>query len=189
MNKKIVAALSVFVLALVVGKLSVPKNINALTFSKSLSLGSTSPLSISVSRPNGGEILTLGTSFPITWNSSSNIDKVSIGLVRSSGTKEWIAYNIPNTNFLVWTVSNFGVTSPDNRYKIQVIGYQTGVGSTYDYSDGYFTIKSSLPSPTSTPSVTSTPPPRPTKLPLPTSICAPCPVGKMCIDVVCPQVM
>lgn len=97
---------------------------------------------ITITSPNGGECLSKDSSQVITWTSSSNIDKVSIAYVSGSGTMGWIANNVPNTGSYSWNV-NVGNTT-ETRYKIEVIGYHTGVGSVTDYSDNYFAIPSTI---------------------------------------------
>jgi hypothetical protein len=92
---------------------------------------------ITVTSPNGGEILTKGSVKKITW-ASNNIDKVSIMLMDNYGTGDWIATNIPNTKSYNWTVSTWNTIN--TQFKIKIIGYRTGVGSVTDISDNYFSI-------------------------------------------------
>jgi hypothetical protein len=134
-------------------------------------------LNISIVSPNGGEKLYVGTTYPIVWNSSPNIDKVTIGYSSAPGSLNWIANNIPNNGSYMWNI-NVGNTGTSN-YKIYIIGYQTGYGSISDYSDNYFTVQSFVPTIIPTPTLI------PTIIPLPTntSKCGVCPKGMLCPDV------
>ncbi len=94
--------------------------------------------SLTISSPNGGECLTQGTTKTITWKSTPNIDKVTITLMDSEKTGSRIADNIPNTGSYSWNVSKWNTIN--TKFKIDILGYQTGFGSVNDYSDDYFTI-------------------------------------------------
>jgi hypothetical protein len=107
---------------------------------------------VQVVQPNGGEVLQVGTTYRIIWNSTSDIDKVTIGYKSCDSCLSWIANNIPNTGFYDWTVS-VGNTI-NTQFKIYIIGYDTGVGSISDVSDNNFTV---LPPPTATSTYTATP--------------------------------
>lgn len=111
---------------------------------------------ISITAPNGGEVVHIGDTYRITWSSSPNIDKVTLGYKSCISCLAWIANNIPNVGYYDWTVS---VSDPSKtQYAIDLIGYHTGVGSVEDTSDLSFTV---LPfvtrTPTPTPTITSTP--------------------------------
>ncbi|KKR01144.1 MAG: Outer membrane autotransporter barrel domain protein [Candidatus Nomurabacteria bacterium GW2011_GWF2_40_31] len=94
--------------------------------------------SITITSPNGGECLTKGSAKSITWTNSSNINQISIMLKDSNGTGDWIAYNIPNTGSYSWNVSKWNTTN--TQFKIEIIGYETGVGSVTEGSDNFFTV-------------------------------------------------
>ncbi len=119
-----------------------PNNISGQTFSVQ---SSSTQRSVTITSPNGGENLTLGQVHKIKWDSTTNINKVTIGYSFGTGSLNWIANNIPNTGSYDWTV-NIGNTT-NTRAKIYIIGYQTGVGSATDYSDDYFNV---VPRPTIT---------------------------------------
>jgi|GEM_PF-2114998 len=131
---------------------------------------STSPTSmfVQVVQPNGGEVLNAGSVYRITWNSTSDIDMVTIGYKSCDGCLDWIAYNIPNTGFYDWTV--FVGNTINTQFKIYIIGYDTGVGSISDTSDNNFTVLQSTPTPTNTatPTATQTPTATPTATQTPT---------------------
>lgn len=105
-----------------------------------------------VLQPNGGETLNVGSVYRITWDSTSDIDTVTIGYKGCDSCLSWIANNIANTGYYDWTVS-VGNTL-NTQFKIYIIGYDTGVGSISDVSDNNFTV---LPPPTVTPTFTATP--------------------------------
>ena len=108
-----------------------------------------SGLWLTVTAPNGGEVMTVGNVYTITWQSSPNINSIMIGYSGCTGCLNWIVTGIPNTGSYSWTV-NVGNTS-NTQFKIEIIGYQTGVGSVTDYSDAPFTVL-----PAATPTFTST---------------------------------
>ncbi len=102
---------------------------------------------VTITSPNGGETFYVGEERTITWN-STNVDMVTIGYLYGDtySTGDWIAYNIPNTGSYKWKV-NVGTTSvsQSRNVKIQIIAYQTGVGSVVDMSDASFTVIKSVP--------------------------------------------
>lgn len=111
--------------------------------------------SITITSPNGGEVLTVGQTKRITWNSSSVIDKVYIGYSFGTGSLNWIATNIPNTGYYDWNV-NIGNTT-NTQVKISITGYQTGTGSWSDQSDNFFTVNPVVSTPAPTVTLTSAP--------------------------------
>ncbi|HEY3477129.1 MAG TPA: hypothetical protein VGK56_21115, partial [Anaerolineales bacterium] len=113
-----------------------------------------SSMFIQVVQPNGGEVLTVGSTYRITWNSSPDIDKVTIGYKACDSCLDWIATNIPNVGYYDWNV--FVGNTINTQFKIDITGYDTGVGSVVDRSDNYFTVLQ----PTATPSPTPTRTPR-----------------------------
>jgi predicted outer membrane repeat protein len=113
-----------------------------------------STMYIQILQPNGGEILTPGTTYRISWNSSPDIDKVSLGYKSCDSCLNWIATNFPNAGFYDWNV-NVGNTT-NTQFKIDITGYHTGVGSVVDRSDNYFTVLQPTSTPTNTPTATPT---------------------------------
>ena len=117
----------------------------------------TPTLWIKVTSPNGGEVITEGDVFRITWASSPSIDRVSIGYKACYSCLDWIAFDTPNTGYYDWPVS---VGYGTSQYTIEITGYQTGIGSAIDTSDAPFTVvklPTATPANTSTPLFTSTP--------------------------------
>lgn len=95
--------------------------------------------------PNGGEVMTVGETYRITWDSSPNIDKVTLGYKSCPSCLAWIANNIPNTNYYDWTV--FVGNTTNTQFTLEIIAYETGFGSTVDYSDASFTVLTPRPEP------------------------------------------
>ena len=126
---------------------------------------STPPTSmfVQIVQPNGGEVLNVGTNYRITWNSTSDIDKVTIGYKACDSCLDWIANNIPNVGYYDWNV--FVGNTINTQFKIYIIGYDTGVGSISDTSDNNFTVLQPTPTPTNTvmPTATQTPTQTPTR--------------------------
>jgi predicted outer membrane repeat protein len=110
-----------------------------------------SSMFLRVLQPNGGEALNVGSVYRITWDSTPDIDTVTIGYKSCDSCLSWIANNIPNTGYYDWNV--FVGNTTNTQFKIYIIGYDTGVGSISDVSDNNFTV---LPPPTVTPTFTAT---------------------------------
>ncbi|MCG2711367.1 MAG: GPI anchored serine-threonine rich family protein, partial [Candidatus Omnitrophica bacterium] len=107
--------------------------------------------SITVLYPNGGERLTKGETYEITWSSSNNIEAVDILLSEctlSPCVYSFIVENISNTGTYVWNAGAFISGSGLERivdigkYKIQVREKTGEAGGEYKYdeSDNYFSI-------------------------------------------------
>ncbi|MCC6569923.1 MAG: VCBS repeat-containing protein, partial [Anaerolineales bacterium] len=111
----------------------------------------TSNLFIQVIDPNGGETLTAGQTYRITWDSSPAIESVSLGYKSCASCLDWIVTTIPNIGFYDWSV-DVGNTE-NTQFKIYIIGYGIGAGSGSDTSDNDFTVVS----PTPTVTLTNTP--------------------------------
>jgi len=122
---------------------------------------------VQVVQPNGGEVLNVGSVYRITWNSTSDIDKVTIGYKSCDGCLDWIATNIPNVGYYDWNV--FVGNTSNTQFKIYIIGYDTGVGSITDVSDNNFTVLQATPTPTATQTATQTPSAIPTFTPTTTN--------------------
>lgn len=114
-----------------------------------------------ITSPNGGENYTEGDTVTITWDASSNIDKVYIGYSTGPGSLNWIKTNVPNTGSYTWKVDVGNTTR--TQFLVDITGYETGKGSLTDKSDGYFTVNQSggTPAPAPTPTPTPTPTPIP----------------------------
>lgn len=107
---------------------------------------------ISLIAPNGGEVLTVGDTYRIMWDSSPEINSVSIRLLPCPSCGNGFLFNsLPNTGYVDWDVWNGN--SAGNQFRIEIQGYSSTGGSPKDQSDSTFTI---LPKPTSTPTETLT---------------------------------
>jgi len=109
---------------------------------------------IRVLSPNGGESFCLGDEAVIHWESSENIQTVSIKIyqqVKGTQSIDIVPAHQNETGELgngvyVWKVGETekGVLSPDNIYKIQISSYDVAGGEppfVYDLSDGLFIIE------------------------------------------------
>ncbi len=102
-----------------------------------------SALSITVLTPNGGETLRDGDTYRITWQSSPEINTVTIAYKACDYCLDWIVTRIPNTGYYDWTVHL--KINDGTQAKIQVLGYDNGDGAAIDESDAYFTVVSDPP--------------------------------------------
>jgi hypothetical protein len=153
-----------------------------LFFSISISAQAAIDGNLKVTSPNGGESYKEGDTVTITWDASSNIDKMMLGYSFGPGSLNWIATSIPNTGSYTWKVDVGNTTK--TQVMISLTGYETGKGSLSDKSDGYFSVaqsgqqpppqEPSKPAPTAPPtndgsnntSSLPTPPPAPTAPPI-----------------------
>lgn len=115
---------------------------------------------VTVTSPNGGTF-TEGDTMNISWDSSSNIDKVSIMIKTDQHHGSWVAFSTPNTKSYSWKVDVGNTTN--TQFYIEITGWQTGAGSTTAFGN-YFTVNqkadapvqpSTAPAPTTTSSQTS----------------------------------
>ena len=125
----------------------------------------TPPPYIQVLTPNGGEQLTVGQSYAIRWQSSPGIANYLIYLVNSLGQESLVnGVSAPNTSY-TWRVDS-AIMQNTGLHKIKIVdAAQGGVGSaTQDLSDNFFTINSSVTTPTTTPTPTTKVTPTPTPI-------------------------
>jgi hypothetical protein len=110
---------------------------------------------VRVITPNGGESLTVGQRYKITWN-AGGLKSYDIYILNTLGQESLInGVSAPNSSY-DWLVVNPAVTNT-GQYKIKIVdAYQ---GGTQDQSDGYFTILQGTPSATPKPYVSPTPTP------------------------------
>ncbi len=96
---------------------------------------------ITVTAPNGGEAVQIGSTSNITWTSTAITGNVLLSLNRTypTGTWEQIATDVPNTNSYTWTVT--GPASTSACVRITSISNPT-VGDT---SNANFTIATYVP--------------------------------------------
>lgn len=92
---------------------------------------------ISVTSPNGGETVTVGQQYAITWKSSHTFSNVTIYYVTDTGNSGLIATNAQDTGSYTWNVSTaFG----SGAYKIFINGDINGYNYAKDSSNAFFTI-------------------------------------------------
>jgi VCBS repeat-containing protein len=98
----------------------------------------TTPPTVRVIAPNGGERLTPGSVFRIRWEASDNVGVtgVYIRLYQEGVMRVIIADNPPNIGYYDWTVPN----RPGSNYKIVVIARDAAGNFGEDASDGTFEI-------------------------------------------------
>jgi len=97
--------------------------------------------SVTLLSPNGGETLTQGTPYTVTWT-TSNFGSLAIelDLVNTGGyVVKNIALNLPNTGSYTWTPD---ATIVQGSYRM-LIGSQDKGPSAQAYSSGYFTVAAS----------------------------------------------
>ncbi|GEM_PF-1819620 len=100
---------------------------------------------IKVLAPNGGDVLSAGSTVEIRWE-SNNVGKVTVHIIPYNAAitlpiNEWLAASIPNNGRYEF---NIPLNMPDSQYLIQVFGDETLDGryiKIYDQSDAPFTIK------------------------------------------------
>ncbi|MFH0755274.1 MAG: Ser-Thr-rich GPI-anchored membrane family protein [bacterium] len=109
----------------------------------SIAAATTTQPSITVLSPNGGETLTIGQTYNITWQTNLTGD-VGIDLVNYTNGFHYRINPInisASSKSYFWNVLrsiNAENILPGNMYKIEV--YNDGVVTTFDYSDNYFSI-------------------------------------------------
>lgn len=103
------------------------------------------PLSLTVTAPNGGEVMTEGETYRITWDSSGLDDNLWIGYKSCDSCLSWIATGVADTGYYDWTVDVGNTTN--TQFKIYISGGISGVGTTSDTSDEYFTVNQVSPTP------------------------------------------
>ncbi len=90
---------------------------------------------ITISRPNGGEMLQAGTENSIVWTDSI-FAPVKIELYKGGLFYTTIVDTTPSNGFYLWTIDN-GVSNGTD-YKIKITSL--GSNNDYDFSNGNFTI-------------------------------------------------
>lgn len=102
--------------------------------------GSPEPVShtIEVLRPNGGEVLSGGSEYTITWSTGSSISSIDLAYSTDNGASyTTIATGEANDGSYEWTLPNIATT----QALVRIEGTISGTPSTVrDYSDDVFTI-------------------------------------------------
>lgn len=118
--------------------------------------------SLTLISPNGGEIIPVGSIFPIKWstNNISSSKSISITIQGETSSGQKINYGfaqVANSGDYNWTVPN-RLLSPSNdretnthdslgKYKIQIQGIGSDTSNAHDISDSEFTIVNSTTTP------------------------------------------
>jgi hypothetical protein len=98
---------------------------------------------IIITTPNGGETWTGGVTYALKWTTSGTIDTVDIEYTLDNGkTYNVLVSGTENDGQYAWTPPE--INSSGCRFWIRGAGPE---GSDIDFSDGYFTIKTSTPPP------------------------------------------
>ncbi len=131
---------------------------------------------IKLLQPNGGQVLTEGQSYPITWSTVPYFDRINLYLVTETGGTTIRQGLLPSDTPYTWLVSTLGLSG--SQFKIEISGTRGAQTPYFDRSDAYFTISSlttPTPTPSPTPSPTPTSSPTPTMTPTPSSTPTPSP--------------
>jgi len=107
----------------------------------------TIPPEVTVTDPNGGEVLTVGEVYTITWNATDNVGVTQTSIYYSydgGAGYEFIDSLSGNPGSYDWTVPN----TPSTQCLVKVYAYDAAGNSGSDVSDDFFTIQSPPPGPT-----------------------------------------
>jgi hypothetical protein len=111
------------------------------------SLSDVTPPSVTVTAPNGGEILVQGTQFEITWvaTDAGGVDSVAILYSVNGGASfdHVVATGEPNDSSFTWQVP----ATPSGACLVRIIAYDPSLNSGQDESDAAFSIVSATPVP------------------------------------------
>jgi subtilisin family serine protease len=105
-----------------------------------VSVTDTIPPEVTVTAPNGGEVLNAGTNYTITWNATDNIGVTQVSLYYSydGGANYDLIDNLSgNPGSYDWTVPN----TPSTQCLVMVYAYDAANNEGSDVSDGFFTIE------------------------------------------------
>ena len=98
------------------------------------------PPSVSLTAPNGGEVLTAGTNTSVTWTASDNAAVTGVDLELSRGGAggpfETLATGLANTGTYNWTVSG----TPTTNALVRATARDAALNSSQDLSDAAFSI-------------------------------------------------
>ncbi len=106
---------------------------------------STLPPVLTITSPNGGEIVTAGSDTTITWTASNFQGSIEVALVRSDATRFSLGWVDAADGSLAWHVCEYYGNGSD--YRIEIIGYDLCGLAVTDRSDDTFTIEGSLTRP------------------------------------------
>ena len=107
---------------------------------RAVSVTDTIPPEVTVTDPNGGEVLNAGTVYTITWNATDNVGVTQVDLYYSfdGGTNYDPIDNLAgNPGSYAWTVPN----TPSTQCLVKIYAYDAANNEDWDVSDGSFTIE------------------------------------------------
>jgi len=105
-----------------------------------VSVPDTIPPTVTVTAPNGGEVLNIGTVYTITWDATDNVGVASTDVDYSyDGGANWydVADLTGNPGSYDWTVPN----TPSTQCLVKVTCFDAATNSGFDVSDNFFTIE------------------------------------------------
>ena len=114
--------------------------IDAYAAVQALTTPDTEPPTVTVTAPNGGEVLAVGGSYTITWTAADNRGVASTSLYYSydGGTNyNFITTLSGNPGSYAWTVPN----TPSTQCLIKVYAYDAASNQGWDVSNNFFTIQ------------------------------------------------
>lgn len=100
----------------------------------------TIPPEVTLTAPNGGETLTPGNVYTITWDATDDVGVASVSLYYSydGGTNFDLIDNVSgNPGSYDWTVPN----TPSTQCLVKIYAYDAANNEDWDVSDGFFTIE------------------------------------------------
>ena len=101
-----------------------------------------------ITSPNGGEQMTVGNAYTITWTSSgTSVSTVNIDIYKSGSYSAGITYSVSNNGSMSWAVPAAMTAGTD--YKIRV--YNNAYSNNFDESDSTFSILVPTTAPSSPP--------------------------------------
>ncbi len=106
----------------------------------------TIPPSVTVTSPNGGEVLTVGEVYPITWNATDNVGvaRVSIYYSYDGGASYNFVDSLPGApGSYDWIVPD----TPSTQCLVKVYAYDGAGNSDSDVSDNFFAIQEDTEAP------------------------------------------
>jgi subtilisin family serine protease len=104
------------------------------------------PPEVTVTAPNGGEVLDVGSVYTITWDATDNVGVTSTSVYYSydGGANYNLIQNLSgNPGYYDWTVPN----TPSTNCLVKVYAYDAAENEGSDVSDGYFTIQGDVTPP------------------------------------------
>jgi hypothetical protein len=109
------------------------------TSDASFTIGDFTGPAVTVVRPNGGEVLGIGSTDSVRWNASDNVAVDSLSILYSiDAGSSWdtISTGEANDGMCPWSVPN----RPSDSCLVRIIAFDPSLNQGLDISDGFFTI-------------------------------------------------